>query len=573
MSLSVCGDHVRMQSRWPTRIWRMLSEELWRLAALTLAAITAIVSFAAAVRPLSEGQISLFDALHYAGLAIIPMLQITAPFAAGFASTLVYHRFASENEHLAASAGGISHRASLAPALGLGLSLALVVAGLSHFVIPAFLRSMKQIISEDVAQVLMSSIERGEPVELNGLAIHADRAVRGKADPARGVAARLFLQGVVAFDSDESGDVVSEVVAERAEVLLSTELREGDTVTVVHMLLDDAVGRNADEGLARMGRVRLRPWIVPNAFEDTPNFLTTTRLLELARHPDRDADVDRARRALAGELAVHRAERLLVAAISGESRIVLESASGDRVAIRAGEANRDREGAASRSRWKLSPISADGVEVDRTTPNGARASQLAELAWITFRADDAGDAAVTLELEQVGVRREGASAGQASRQAVRTLVVEEHLHLAGAARAAFDEFSSTSLLTEAERVIGLAPDDAGSTRVRASRDALAARIDRLGWEIVGNINERSALAVCCLLMTLVGAIIALRLRDGAPLQVYLWSFFPALASVVTISGGERAVPGQPLVGLLTLWGGAGALVLYALYEYMKLRRH
>lgn len=550
-----------MWPRFPLRIWGLLSEDLWRLAALTLAALSGIVAFAAGVRPLAEGQLGPADALRFMALALIPMLQFTAPFAAGFTSTLVYHRFAADNEHLAASAGGISHRSVLAPALGLGLTLAIVVAGLSHFVIPTFLRSMQELVTRDVARMLISSIEDGDSVELNGLAIHADRAIRGQPDPARGVTDRLFLTGVVAYDAAPDGTILAEIAAERAEVLLSTERQGADTVTMVHMRLEGAVGKQQGQGIGEVGTIRrIGPWIVPNAFSENPNFYTFTRLGELRDQPERHQTVDLLRRRLAAALTVRRAERLLVASIAGESRIVLTDALGQRVAIRAADVRREE------GRWRLLPNGDGGIEVDWALSDGARRRQIAEHAWIRIRAEEtAGPATVSLELAQVRTP----DAGGASRE--RLLI--EQLRLGSDPGADLYDLNAARLLAEADRVIEQSRDDPEIASLIARRADLQDRIDRLHRDITGNHHERFALAAACLLMTLTGAIVALRLREGMPLQVYLWSFFPALAAVITIAGGENAVSENLFIGLLVLWGGVAALGAYTLFEYIRLRRH
>lgn len=550
-----------MWIRFPLRIWALLTEDLWRLAALTLAALCGIVSFAAGVRPLAEGQLGPTDALRFMGLALVPMLQFTAPFAAGFASTLVYHRFAADNEHLAASAGGISHRSVLTPALGMGLSLALVVAALAHFVIPTFMRSMQELVTRDVARVLISSIEKGDSVELNGLAIHADRAIRGEADPARGVTDRLFLEGVVAYDAGPEGQILAEIAAERAEVLLSTERQGADTVTMVHMRLEGAVGKQQGQGIGEVGTVRrIGPWIVPNAFEESPRFYTFTQLFDLRDRPEQHNAVDLLRRRLAAALTQRRTERLMVASVAGESRVVLTDALGQRIAVRASDV-RFEDG-----RWRLLPNASGLIEVDWALSDGARRRQTAECAWIRVSAEEtAGPASVTLELEQVGTRDAGG--------AMRERLVVEQLRLASDPGAELYELGAAQLLSEADRVIDRASDDPEIAEVVSRRAALQSRIDRLRREIVGNHNERFALAAACLLMTLTGAIVALRLREGMPLQVYLWSFFPALASVITISGGENAVSENEVTGLLVLWGGVAALGAYTVFEYLKLRRH
>jgi hypothetical protein len=55
--------------------------------------------------------------------------------------------------------------------------------------------------------------------------------------------------------------------------------------------------------------------------------------------------------------------------------------------------------------------------------------------------------------------------------------------------------------------------------------------------------------------------------------VYLWSFFPALASVITISAGQGLTHQAGPPGLLLLWGGVAALALVVWREYRLLVRH
>ena len=65
----------------------------------------------------------------------------------------------------------------------------------------------------------------------------------------------------------------------------------------------------------------------------------------------------------------------------------------------------------------------------------------------------------------------------------------------------------------------------------------------------------------------------MRLRHSLPLAVYMWSFFPALAAVLTVSAGQQMVHQNGPIGLLLLWGGVGALALFTLAEYARLTRH
>ncbi|MCA9294789.1 MAG: LptF/LptG family permease, partial [Phycisphaerales bacterium] len=87
-----------MPARPPLILWRHLAFELARILCLATAALVVIISFAATIKPLADGEIGLLDAFKLMGLMVVPMLQFALPFAAGLAATLTYHRFAADNE-------------------------------------------------------------------------------------------------------------------------------------------------------------------------------------------------------------------------------------------------------------------------------------------------------------------------------------------------------------------------------------------------------------------------------------------------------------------------------------------
>jgi lipopolysaccharide export LptBFGC system permease protein LptF len=102
---------------------------------------------------------------------------------------------------------------------------------------------------------------------------------------------------------------------------------------------------------------------------------------------------------------------------------------------------------------------------------------------------------------------------------------------------------------------------------------LSADVRNLFNEVMSKEHERYAMSVACLVMVLVGSVMAMRLRDALPLTVYLWAFFPALATVLAISGGQQLTHGNGLIGLPVLWAGVAALGTLALAEFARLRKH
>ena len=162
----------------------MLSGELLRLVIVSASVLVTIVSFATAVKPLADGTLTAGQAMSFMALAAPPMLQYALPFAAGFAATLAYHRFASDNEANAAYAGDRASDAAVAR-VGAGRGDA-GDAGCSIAPRPRLLRQMEQLVTRDIAQLLVNAVERGDSLRIQDAIIHADAADRLGPDPVSG---------------------------------------------------------------------------------------------------------------------------------------------------------------------------------------------------------------------------------------------------------------------------------------------------------------------------------------------------------------------------------------------------
>ena len=92
-------------------------------------------------------------------------------------------------------------------------------------------------------------------------------------------------------------------------------------------------------------------------------------------------------------------------------------------------------------------------------------------------------------------------------------------------------------------------------------------------EIVSKRHLRLAMSATCLVMVLLGAAMAMKLREALPLTVYLWAFFPALVAVLTISTAEQFAHQSGWPGLVVMWGSVIGLLVYAgtIYKRVSLR--
>jgi len=107
---------------------------------------------------------------------------------------------------------------------------------------------------------------------------------------------------------------------------------------------------------------------------------------------------------------------------------------------------------------------------------------------------------------------------------------------------------------------------------------LTNEINELRRKITSTVHERGAMALCTLMVLLLGAVMSMVLRHQVPLVIFFWWFLPAIAAVFMISGGKNIVRSDvgnmPAVihGLL-VWSGNLFLIAVIWAVYRRLCRH
>ncbi|MEM7755160.1 MAG: LptF/LptG family permease, partial [Planctomycetota bacterium] len=562
----------------PLLLWRHMLLELWRLIALSATVLVTVIAFAAAVKPLADGQLSPGSALKFMLLAIPPMLAYALPFAASFGTTLAYHRMAQDNELIAAHAGGVSHRRLLVPALVTGLVISGGLAVLNEQVIPRFLSSMERMVTLDLSRLLVNRIERGQPATLGDMSVYADAIRRVPPEPGSGIIDQLVLIGAAAVETNSAGQIVTDATVERAWVILVPGPTVGyDQGTLAAVLqLERGVGVTDGE-LRVIERARTRPFPLPDAFENDPKYLTFGELRELREVPERMDFVEGTRVALARTLAEYDAVSRIADQLRAEGSVRLEGPGGTGVVVQASALRADD------GEWVLTPPASGGrVVIDlyrpgpEGSPGGGGVDRL-EAEGATISIDPVAAAGESFALEGGAVARtlnctlslEGVyitarSAVDGASAAVRTEQLRREiagLRLRSDPLGPRLEATSGVLIGEAEALAEHpATAEHVAERLRQQSDQLDRFITKLGREITSKQHERWAMAANCLVMVLTGAITAMLLRHQPPLVVYLWSFFPALLTVIMISTGQQHTHGHSeVVGVPILWSGVAGL--------------
>ena len=77
-----------------------------------------------------------------------------------------------------------------------------------------------------------------------------------------------------------------------------------------------------------------------------------------------------------------------------------------------------------------------------------------------------------------------------------------------------------------------------------------------------------------LLLLLLGAVLAVYMRNALPLTIYLIAFLPAIIDILLISGGEQMVKYRDFgPGTLVAFSGNGILLLMLVIFWWRLSRN
>ena len=558
--------------RLPWTLWLSMSVELWRLVLLTTAVLVAVIAFALSIKPLASGQLGPVEAVRFMLVAVPPMLAYALPFASCFGATLAYYRMVQENEVVAAHAAGLSHGAILAPAALSGLVLAGALALLNAQVIPRFVRTMQEMVADDLARAIVSRIEAGQPLERRDLILSAQTARLLDASEIQGASTSLWLTGVAMLLLDDNRMPRHEVFADAVRVTLmpggrDPELGEVPGQVLFQVRTGVAIAADGTE-VSVSGQTFARP--LPNAFRDDPAFLTTGELDALAREPERINFIEWRR----VDLAYHLASRVVLRRIAEDLRsggAVRFLREGETIVARA-QGLREREG----NQYYLRPLERSGrveVEVRRPDPSGTTRLDTFE-AHRAFLTVDLGadwrnrELSLDLTLRNFAPTDLESATFDERSAPIRQQTEWTGLRLPGSPEADLLALPSTDLLRQTRAWIGTGADP----DLAFTAEALSTRIEQLGREVTGTRHARVAMALSCLVMILGGAIAAMKLRGTLPLVIYCWAFFPAIAALVTVSAGKEMVHRGGLEWLAVLWGGVAAIALLGVLGFRSLSR-
>lgn len=531
--------------------------ELGKVVGVTAAVLVLVTAFGAIIKPLAgDIPISVLQAVKYVGLSMVPMTQYALPFAAGFGATIVLHRMATDNEILAMATSGLPYHVILAPVLGMGAVLVLVMAVMVQYVIPWTYAVMGRVLAGDVTALLQYSVDQGRPVRFGEMEIWAE-SMRVLAEP-EGTEAdeRIELRRMVAARLDEHGGINSDVTAAGAVL----DLYEQDGVVLIRMAMDDAVSFDASASSLR-GFPRIEPTraiAVPMPERSEPMAMTRSELKAVDAHPERFPEIQRLRDQLVDALRVHRQREAVARTLKANGEVVLHSAD------------------ANSSAWR---IEAGGLRRGVLTPRTGGPVTMTELAEGDVATRRFTPESAVLTLQDAGLHgRDRRLVVEMTNVTVRDMLAGERdnhrasIEIGNLEPVVADE---TNLDAPLDALLDLAQDTRDDApEVGAAHARIEHKVERLHGQVVSRLWRRWAVAATAGLLPVLGAVLALLMRSSQPLSIYIVAFLPALLNLVLITGGGAFMrQGDEVGGLLLMWSGNAVLASIIAAGWWRLARH
>ncbi len=521
-----------------------------------------MLSLGSILRPVQEYGVGPRQVVHLMGYFLPITLTFVLPMAALFAATLVYGRFASDNELDACKAGGVSLLTLVYPGLALAIIVAIANLILSFHVMPVFVRRAEKSLKADAKHILFRNVQRRGYYKLppdGRYRIYADQA-----NPRNNT-----LSGVVVTES-KGYEIEKIITAERARVNFDQHERFNEVQITAYntyqMGLEDEVPFSAE-------------WVpltmpFPSLLRDDIKFKNIDEMkkirLDLMRFDPiaklaRDTYAQFTMELLAEDIAKKISSGLEGASspsgTAEDANNFYKLHSGAKlVKFTAGRCNVQDE-----EKVQLS----DGVVVIEYDAESKKVLRTLRCTGASLHIEgDKFAPTLTMDLRSPTWRRTDGSEGLAQRVIIRGLILPE---------AVTDKFGTADVL-EAVSPASIAStlQKEPSFRLKSLQNKLQRKIQETLAEIKAELHTRLVFGIGCVTLMMIGIGLGIILKGGHLLSAFGVSSAPAAVLIVCIMMGKNITKNpytQVSSGIVLMWGALVLLSVLAVMIYRKLLKN
>ncbi len=545
----------------------IFNEVLW-VFILASVGLTLMFSLGSIVEPIQKYGIGPQQVIHLIGYSLPITLTFVLPMAALFATTMVYGRFASDNELDACRASGISMLTLVYPGLALAVIVATANLTLSFHVMPAFVRRAEKSLKADAKQILFRNIQRRGHYKLPGDSDHQFRIYADHADLQNDT-----LYGVVVADIKD-GAIEKITTAESANVNFDTDARFQEVKITAHNTYQTGPGGEVTLGVSTIAM----PF--PSLLGDDIKFKKIEEMKQIAADPMRFSPVAR----LAGDVYTRFTAELLAQDIAAKI-----ASPGDRYyRLYSGKKRLEFTAGTCRVHAKEETVELTGEVVVReydvvikSDAVGARLSRTLQCSKGVLDIEgDRLDPTVTMVLFDARWRQDNGVVLIDQMPIFRGLM----LPAAATPQDLLGHPPTEQTLQEDELIleaiepnsISAALHKGPSPRLKRAQEKFHNAMLGTLAEVKAEINSRLVFGIGCVPLIMIGIALGIIKKDGHLLTAFGVSAVPATILIVCIMTGKAIIknPSSQFVsGEIVIWAGIAILSVLAGIVYRRLLKH
>jgi len=528
---------------------RYIFRELFRVFVLAAVALTLMLSLGSILRPIQEYGAGPAQVIHLMGYFLPITLTFILPMAALFAASLVYGRFAADNELDACRASGVSLLTLVYPGFALAIMVAIANLILSFYVTPAFVQRAEKSLKADAKNIIFRNIQRKgfyEPPDGRYL-IYADQVAVQKDT----------LLGVIITELKDNR--IERVIAAESAVIKFNPHKKFNEVQITAYNTYQTGDNEAGFSMRRISLTKEFPTLL----SDKIKFKKIDEIKAIRSDPMLFYPVA----AIAYEAYSQFIAELLAqdinTALSSEPNAAYRlyggrNQSGVEFKVRKCEVRNRRK------------IELSDVFLTEADPSGAKRVLTLEApqGWLHIEGEELSPT-LTMELVNATWQKIDGSKGLTRRHLVRGLVLPKSVT---------DAFIADNVLES------LSPDYVSSSLEKGPDENLLDLQRQLQREIQGTIvdikaemHSRLVFGLGCIIMILIGIGLGIIKKGGHLLTAFGASCIPAAVLIVFIMMGKNIARNRwsaaANLGLLLMWVGLVLLSLLAYGIYRKLLRN
>ncbi len=528
---------------------RYIFWELFRVFVLAAVALMLMLSLGSILRPIQEYGAGPVQAIHLMGYFLPITLTFILPMAALFAASLVYGRFAADNELDACRASGISLPTLVYPGLALAIMVAIANLILSFYVTPAFVQRAQKSLKADAKQMIFRNIQRKgfyRPPDGRYL-IYADQVV----------AQKDTLLGVIITELKDNR-IERTIAAESAIIKFNPHKRFNEVQVTAY----NTYQTGDNEAGFSMKRISLTKEF-PTLLSDDIKFKKIDEIKAIRFDPMLFYPVAKIAYEAYSQFTAELLAQDINTALSSDPNAVYRlyggrSRSGIEFKTRKCEVK-------NRRKVELSDVLL--TEADPSDDKRVLTLEAQE-AWLYIEGEELSPT-LTMELVNATWQKIDGSKGITRRHLVRGLVLPK---------------SVTDIFTGGNVLEVLNPAYVSSTLKKnpeanfiAVQNELRKKIQRTLIEIKAEMHSRLVFGLGCVIMILIGIGLGIIKKGGHLLTAFGASCIPAAVLIVFIMMGKNISKNQTVatanLGLLLMWVGLVLLAILAYGIYRKLLRN